>query len=161
MGCLGRSAGDSHKPNIYPQSDRSHLLFIETHHGILVSCLPLPFVYSKWCNSCSVDRSPRHICGRPSLSTLLSSSWLCDSGKDTRRFWAGTLVVWSQHWIRIRRIQLRSDCMWVALCSLLYCPWAPFLGQSPQQLIEEFRDIRYHFNSRYVRLYGACDREGF
>ncbi|KAF8200955.1 glycoside hydrolase superfamily [Pholiota molesta] len=33
--------------------------------------------------------------------------------------------------------------------------------QSAEQLVEEFRDIRYHFNSRYVRLYGACDREGF
>lgn len=35
------------------------------------------------------------------------------------------------------------------------------IGQSAQQLVDEFRDIRYHFNSRYVRLYGACDREGF
>ncbi|KZT27959.1 glycoside hydrolase family 17 protein [Neolentinus lepideus HHB14362 ss-1] len=33
--------------------------------------------------------------------------------------------------------------------------------QSRERLIEEFRDIRYHFNSRYIRLYGACDREGF
>ncbi|TFK54069.1 hypothetical protein OE88DRAFT_1732786 [Heliocybe sulcata] len=33
--------------------------------------------------------------------------------------------------------------------------------QSRERLIEEFRDIRYHFNSRYVRLYGACDRDGF
>ncbi|KAK7472756.1 hypothetical protein VKT23_000866 [Stygiomarasmius scandens] len=33
--------------------------------------------------------------------------------------------------------------------------------QSQQQLIREFLDIRFHFNSRYVRLYGACDREGF
>ncbi|KAF8345942.1 glycoside hydrolase superfamily [Amanita rubescens] len=33
--------------------------------------------------------------------------------------------------------------------------------QSREQLILEFLDIRYHFNSRYVRLYGACDREGF
>jgi len=33
--------------------------------------------------------------------------------------------------------------------------------QSLSQLIAEFRDIRHHFNSRYVRLYGACDREGF
>lgn len=35
------------------------------------------------------------------------------------------------------------------------------LGQSRAQLHKEFRDIRQHFNSRYVRLYGACDREGF
>lgn len=34
-------------------------------------------------------------------------------------------------------------------------------GQSPAQLKKEFSDIRHHFNSRYVRLYGACDREGF
>ncbi|KAI0940593.1 hypothetical protein AcW1_003749 [Taiwanofungus camphoratus] len=33
--------------------------------------------------------------------------------------------------------------------------------QTPEQLHAEFADIRYHFNSRYVRLYGACDREGF
>ncbi|OJT09269.1 hypothetical protein TRAPUB_14266 [Trametes pubescens] len=33
--------------------------------------------------------------------------------------------------------------------------------QSRQQLHKEFRDIRQHFNSRYVRLYGFCDREGF
>ncbi|TFK44822.1 glycoside hydrolase superfamily [Crucibulum laeve] len=33
--------------------------------------------------------------------------------------------------------------------------------QSREQLKREFVDIRYHFNSRYVRLYGACDREGF
>jgi len=33
--------------------------------------------------------------------------------------------------------------------------------QSRLQLTKEFMDIRHHFNSRYVRLYGACDREGF
>ncbi|KAI0756089.1 hypothetical protein C8Q80DRAFT_7334 [Daedaleopsis nitida] len=33
--------------------------------------------------------------------------------------------------------------------------------QSRAQLHREFADIRYHFRSRYVRLYGACDREGF
>ncbi|KAF5393502.1 hypothetical protein D9757_000698 [Collybiopsis confluens] len=33
--------------------------------------------------------------------------------------------------------------------------------QSLEQLKQEFHDIRYHFNSRYVRLYGACDRDGF
>lgn len=34
-------------------------------------------------------------------------------------------------------------------------------GQSLDQLTREFQDIRQRFNSRYVRLYGACDREGF
>lgn len=34
-------------------------------------------------------------------------------------------------------------------------------GQSREQLHREFHDIRHHFKSRYVRLYGACDREGF
>jgi hypothetical protein len=34
-------------------------------------------------------------------------------------------------------------------------------GQTPSQLQQEFADIRNTFNSRYVRLYGACDREGF
>jgi len=33
--------------------------------------------------------------------------------------------------------------------------------QSAQQLKREFMDIRKTFNSRYVRLYGVCDREGF
>lgn len=34
-------------------------------------------------------------------------------------------------------------------------------GQSLQQLKKEFADMRNTFHSRYVRLYGACDREGF
>jgi hypothetical protein len=34
-------------------------------------------------------------------------------------------------------------------------------GQSLQQLKREFADIRNRFHSRYVRLYGACDRDGF
>ncbi|TBU41683.1 glycoside hydrolase superfamily [Dichomitus squalens] len=33
--------------------------------------------------------------------------------------------------------------------------------QSRAQLHKEFADIRYHFRSRYVRLYGACDQDGF
>ncbi|KAF8551338.1 hypothetical protein OG21DRAFT_1598518 [Imleria badia] len=33
--------------------------------------------------------------------------------------------------------------------------------QSPSQLNAEFADIRNNFNSRYVRLYGACDNDGF
>ncbi|KAL9712002.1 hypothetical protein Ac2012v2_005078 [Leucoagaricus gongylophorus] len=33
--------------------------------------------------------------------------------------------------------------------------------QNRSQLISEFKDIRNHFRSRYVRLYGACDRKGF
>ncbi|KAI0278503.1 glycoside hydrolase superfamily [Russula aff. rugulosa BPL654] len=33
--------------------------------------------------------------------------------------------------------------------------------QSLQQLKKEFADMRNTFHSRYVRLYGACDREGF
>ncbi|KII92263.1 glycoside hydrolase family 17 protein [Plicaturopsis crispa FD-325 SS-3] len=33
--------------------------------------------------------------------------------------------------------------------------------QSRSQLLKDFNDIRYHFHSRYVRLYGACDRKGF
>ncbi|KAI9442198.1 hypothetical protein H4582DRAFT_2054704 [Lactarius indigo] len=33
--------------------------------------------------------------------------------------------------------------------------------QSLSQLQKEFADMRNNFNSRYVRLYGACDREGF
>ncbi|KAI0062920.1 hypothetical protein BV25DRAFT_1803220 [Artomyces pyxidatus] len=33
--------------------------------------------------------------------------------------------------------------------------------QSLSQLQKEFSDIRNNFNSRFVRLYGACDRDGF
>lgn len=33
--------------------------------------------------------------------------------------------------------------------------------QSLQQLTQDFLDMRHRFNSRYVRLYSACDREGF
>ncbi|KAH9945671.1 glycoside hydrolase superfamily [Amylocystis lapponica] len=33
--------------------------------------------------------------------------------------------------------------------------------QSAQQLQKEFADIRSRFKSRYVRLYGACDNDGF
>ncbi|KAL4070085.1 glycoside hydrolase family 17 protein [Scleroderma yunnanense] len=33
--------------------------------------------------------------------------------------------------------------------------------QSLDQLKAEFRDIRNNFKSRYVRLYGACDNDGF
>jgi hypothetical protein len=34
-------------------------------------------------------------------------------------------------------------------------------GQSKSKLHKEFADIRKTFNSRYVRLYGACDKDGF
>lgn len=40
----------------------------------------------------------------------------------------------------------------------------PFLvssGQSLAQLQTDFANMRKTFNSRYVRLYGACDNEGF
>ncbi|KAK0212161.1 glycoside hydrolase superfamily [Desarmillaria ectypa] len=33
--------------------------------------------------------------------------------------------------------------------------------QDYNQLQNEFTDIRQRFNGRYVRIYGACDREGF
>ena len=36
-----------------------------------------------------------------------------------------------------------------------------YLGQSLSQLQKDFADIRNNFNGRYVRLYGACDNEGF
>lgn len=35
------------------------------------------------------------------------------------------------------------------------------LGQSKSDLTAQFKDIRNRFNGRYVRLYGACDRNGF
>ena len=37
----------------------------------------------------------------------------------------------------------------------------PNKGQSKSQLMKDFKDIRNTFNSRYVRLYGACDTKGF
>jgi len=36
-----------------------------------------------------------------------------------------------------------------------------YTGQSASTLKSEFQDIRNRFNGRYVRLYGACDRNGF
>jgi len=42
-----------------------------------------------------------------------------------------------------------------------YYPTGDHTGQTREQLHSDFFDIRHHFNSRYVRLYGACDREGF
>lgn len=57
-----------------------------------------------------------------------------------------------------------SGCM--PLCdaplSLIYGSdrlWLP--GQSAGTLKSEFKNIRNKFNGRYVRLYGACDRNGF
>jgi len=45
----------------------------------------------------------------------------------------------------------------------LICNFDPvrFPGQSAGTLKSEFKDIRTRFNGRYVRLYGACDRNGF
>ncbi|KAI0746443.1 glycoside hydrolase superfamily [Daedaleopsis nitida] len=40
-------------------------------------------------------------------------------------------------------------------------PYEVTACQSPAQLHREFEDIRNHFQSRYVRLYGFCDKEGF
>lgn len=34
-------------------------------------------------------------------------------------------------------------------------------GQSAAQLKKEFADIRKTFNGRYVRIYAACDNDGF
>lgn len=34
-------------------------------------------------------------------------------------------------------------------------------GQSLEQLNTDFRNIRQKFNSRYIRLYGFCDNEGY
>jgi hypothetical protein len=58
----------------------------------------------------------------------------------------------------------------LAMKSLLVRPFSstnrnrnltPSPGQSLQQLKKEFADMRNTFNSRYVRLYGACDDNGF
>lgn len=35
------------------------------------------------------------------------------------------------------------------------------LGQSVTELIDDFKNIRQTFHGRYIRLYGACDRQGF
>jgi len=36
-----------------------------------------------------------------------------------------------------------------------------FLGQSFSGLKRDFTDIRQRFRGRYVRIYGACDKQGF
>jgi hypothetical protein len=36
-----------------------------------------------------------------------------------------------------------------------------FAGQSLSQLQKDFADMRNTFHSRYVRIYGACDNNGF
>ena len=48
-------------------------------------------------------------------------------------------------------------------CIIVHCysVLTILLGQSPEQLQQEFSDIRNKFHSRYVRLYGACDNDGF
>lgn len=65
---------------------------------------------------------------------------------------------------------LYGACANVVTCSpLMLCSARPYhdsdntrnTGQSPAQLHKEFADIRNHFQSRYVRLYGFCDKEGF
>jgi exo-beta-1,3-glucanase (GH17 family) len=54
-----------------------------------------------------------------------------------------------------------SDCGFVLFDNILRCRLTRCVGQTTSQLNKEFADIRNRFNSRYVRLYGACDREGF
>lgn len=36
-----------------------------------------------------------------------------------------------------------------------------FIGQNKAKLQKEFKDMKQTFNSRYVRLYGACDNKGY
>ena len=38
---------------------------------------------------------------------------------------------------------------------------SPCAGQSLSQLQQDFANMRKTFNSRYVRIYGACDNDGF
>ena len=47
------------------------------------------------------------------------------------------------------------------ICNFDPCSPLRFPGQSAGTLKSEFKDIRNRFNGRYVRLYGACDRNGF
>lgn len=50
-------------------------------------------------------------------------------------------------------------CHFIVL-GLLICS-SLTLGQSASQLQKEFKDIKETYGSRYVRLYGACDKDGF
>ena len=50
------------------------------------------------------------------------------------------------------------------LCPYRLCGLDSFwtrLGQSLPQLRSDFQNIRNRFHGRYVRLYGACDQNGF
>jgi len=54
-----------------------------------------------------------------------------------------------------------SDCECIPFDMIVPRQQTRCTGQTPYQLQKEFADIRNRFHSRYVRLYGACDREGF
>ena len=54
-----------------------------------------------------------------------------------------------------------SDCGFVLFDKIVLRQPTRCAGQTPDQLQKDFADIRNIFLSRYVRLYGACDREGF
>jgi hypothetical protein len=54
-----------------------------------------------------------------------------------------------------------SECEFVLFDKIVPRQLTRCAGQTRDQLQKEFADIRNRFLSRYVRLYGACDREGF
>lgn len=54
-----------------------------------------------------------------------------------------------------------TECEFVLFDKIVPRQLTRCAGQTPDQLQKEFADIRNRFHSRYVRLYGACDREGF
>jgi hypothetical protein len=43
----------------------------------------------------------------------------------------------------------------------MYLPDELHAGQNLATLTADFLNARYRFNSRYIRLYGFCDNEGY
>ena len=74
--------------------------------------------------------------------------------------WITGGVLWTpsmRSWVSVTRLlNVRLPCLAVYLLQTKVIS-----GQSPSQLNAEFADIRNNFNGRYVRLYGACDNDGF
>ncbi|KAH9061301.1 glycoside hydrolase family 17 protein [Lactarius vividus] len=65
---------------------------------------------------------------------------------------------------RSKRVSRSTDGWWcdpVNEYAFLGFSYEVTACQSLSQLQKEFADIRNNFSGRYVRLYGACDREGF
>ena len=81
-------------------------------------------------------------------ATIPSSldSWWCDSGTEY------AFVGFSYE---------ITQCEPTPPTSVYYLIFFVYTGQSKSKLNSEFADIRNRFKARYIRLYGACDRENY